>query len=247
MLEFSTKESQMIHGDALNLLPKLPKSSVRLLLTDPPYNVSRKNNLQSMNRKGVSFGNWDVGFDQLEWITLAEPSLMPGASIIIWNDWKNLGSIANFLESIKIIPKRMLTLVKSNPFPRNLSRSFVQATEHALWAVKAGDKWVFNKSKDKGYENGVFRAPVQKASHPTKKSDALFEEIISILSNENDLILDPFVGGGTTAYAAEKLNRKHISFEKDNSYYREAVRHWNGAKIEGSIGKIDGSNPKETT
>src|SRR5271156_1892780 len=134
MAELSIEQSQIVCGDAISLLPKLPTGSVRLLLTDPPYNISQKNNLQSLNRKGIDFGKWDRDFDQIGWLTLVEPSLMPGASVVIWNDWKNLGSIAAFLKSIDIVPKRILTLIKTNPFPRNLERSFVQATEHALWA-----------------------------------------------------------------------------------------------------------------
>ena len=213
-------DSAILLGDSHELLKTLPKNQFSLLLTDPPYCVSRKNNFSTIKRQGVDFGAWDQNFDQLKWIALAEPLLRPGASLVIWNDWKKLGDIAQFLETLNISVKRILTWHKNNPKPFNTKYMFAQATEHAIWAVKKPNK-SFKKVYNGGYHHGVFKFPVElNSSHPTKKPDALFSELITKLTNPGDWILDPFAGSGTTAICAEKLNRKHLSIELDPSYHQ---------------------------
>lgn len=215
--------SGFYHGNAYLLLPRVRPESVRLVLTDPPYNVSRENNLRSMGRRGIEF-EWDGEFDQKDWLHLAAKALMPGGSIVIWNDWKNLGFIADELLTLGFDVKRDLRLIKSNPMPRNRDRSFVQSGEVGLWAVKAGAKWIFNRREGNGYERGEFHYPVvHDKVHPSKKPDGLFEELIEILSDPGELVLDPFAGVGTTALAAQKLGRQHISFELDENYYKSAI------------------------
>jgi DNA modification methylase len=110
----------------------------------------------------------------------------------------------------------------------------VQRSEIGLWAVKKRTKtakWVFNRDAAKSFEDGVFRYGVPRARkdrprHQSKKPDGLFMEIIRILSNPGDLVLDPFAGGGTTAYAAEMEGRRHISIEASEEWVAEARAHW---------------------
>ncbi|MBL4847581.1 MAG: site-specific DNA-methyltransferase [Planctomycetes bacterium] len=125
----------VLHGCAEELLPRVPSESVRLTLTDPPYNVSRPNNFQTMGRTGIDF-DWDGDFDQLSWLEEAARALVPGGSIVIWNDRKNLGDLARALASLGFSVKAKLTWSKRNPMPRNRGRSFVPREEHGLWAVK---------------------------------------------------------------------------------------------------------------
>jgi DNA modification methylase len=228
-----TEESGVYHGAAEIMLHRVPPESVRLILTDPPYNVSRENNFHTMGREGINF-EWDGGFDQETWIRLADKALMPGGSIVIWNDWKVLGLIAHLLLDLGYEVKRNLTWTKSNPWPRNVQSSPVQRTETGLWAVKRvkkSTKWVHNLRPHLSYEDLVFRYPIpskkaDRPRHQTKKPDDMFREIIQIFSNPGDLILDPFSGGGTTAFAAEAEGRRHISFELSSQWHEESVRHW---------------------
>ena len=217
-------QSAIYLGDAFALLKSVPSESVRLLLTDPPYEISQANNLHTMGRRGIDFGSWDHAFDQTGWLEDAVLSLMKGGSIIIWNDWKLLGLIAAHLQSLGMVVKRQLIWKKSNPMPRNLLRVPVQASEFALWAVKPKGKWVFNKRDHMPYERGEFDYPVVRGStHPTKKPDGLFQDLIEIFSNPGDVVLDPFAGAGTTAVAAQRTGRTHISFEQDRDYFELAV------------------------
>ncbi len=219
--------SGVYQGLAEELLPRLPGGCARLVLADPPYNVSRRNNFTSMGRTGIDF-DWDGDFDQLAWLEHADRVLVRGGSIVIWNDWKNLGDLARALDQRGYSVKSKLTWWKNNPMPRNRDRSFVPREEHALWAVKPGAKWVFDREET--YEDGVFRHPVPRVSggprHQAKKPDAMFRKIIRLLTEPGELVVDPFAGGGTTAYAAEVESRRHISFEKDEKWCHEAQRHW---------------------
>ena len=113
---------------------------------------------------------------------------------------------------------------KSNPMPRNINRRYVQDMEFAIWGVKKGAKWIFNKPKDTPYLRSTFETALvsgkEKNGHPTQKSLKLMQEIIKIHTNKDDLILDPFMGSGTTGEAAISLGRKFIGIEKNPEFYK---------------------------
>jgi site-specific DNA-methyltransferase (adenine-specific) len=222
----------IFHGDSGTLLHRVRPESVRLVLSDPPYNTSRQNNFDTMGREGIDF-DWDGDFDQEEWVRLADKALMPWGSMVIWNDWKILGLVAHLLIDLGYDVKRNLLWKKTNPMPRNTGRSAVQRTEMGLWAVKPGPSsrsWVFNKNPNKPYEDFVFDYGVPRAKdgrprHQAKKPDGMFAEIIMTLTEPGDLVLDPFAGGGTTPWAAKATGRECIAFEQMEAWYNEAVLH----------------------
>ena len=111
--------------------------------------------------------------------------------------------------------------------PRNRDRRYVPAMEIMVWLVKPKGKWTFNRQNDV-YETGLFQYPSEsgggfnKTIHPTQKPVKLIKQLISIHSNEGDLILDPFISSGTTAVAANELDRNYIGFEIDiKLFHRE--------------------------
>lgn len=214
-------ENTVICGDSFQILPQLPANTFNLLLTDIPYNISQDNNFHTMrnHRHGLDFGEWDKGFDTTGWLPGAVNSIAKGGSIVIFCGFRQLGMLAQALEDLGMAVKTPILLIKKNPVPRNRDRRFVSAVEYALWAVKPGAKWTFNRRAEQKFETGIFYYGAQKSAHPTKKPTGLFEEIITILSNEGDLILDPFAGSGTTGVAASKLGRRFVLIEKDEQYW----------------------------
>lgn len=233
-------------GDSFRLLRRLKPESVALILTDPPYNTSRPNNLDTMGRRGIDF-DWDGGFDQVGWLKAAVDALKPGGSMVIWNDWKNFTTISEALRILGMDVKNMLHWYKFDPMPRNKDRRVIQRMEYAILAVKPGAAWTFHmdgapvrtrkccvpgeladarfcsecgrRLVAKGYEDGIFYHNTEKdIMHPTKKSDGLFEDCINVFSNPGDLVVDPFCGVGTTALAALNTARRSISFELDWIY-----------------------------
>jgi DNA modification methylase len=201
----------------------IPNDSVSLLLTDPPYNVSQKSNFHTMGRTGVDFGEWDKDFNQTLWLEIACDKVKKGGSAIIFNDYKNIGIMKETLENKGFVIKEMLVWKKSNPMPRNRDRLYVTSIEIAIWAVK-GKGWAYNRQKET-YENAIFEYPIvnhKKRVHPTQKPIELIEDIIKIHSNEGDVVLDCFMGSGTTAVACEKNNRRWLGFEVEDEYIEKA-------------------------
>lgn len=204
-------------------MQNLPDKSVDAIITDPPYNISRKNNFKTMGRSGIDFGEWDKDFDQISWLRVAVDKLKDGGSIIVFNSWKNMGDIVRELEALGCVYKDMIQWWKANPMPRNRERRYVTRCEFALWLTK-GKGWTFNRQKPT-YEDGIFTYPIvtnKERIHPTQKSVGLISDIIKIHTNKGDLILDPFMGSGTTAVACIDTERNYIGFELDENYCKAA-------------------------
>ena len=225
--KLETKKYKLFRDDAYNIIHELIKNSTLVdhIITDPPYNISTKNNFHTMDnpRKGVDFGEWDKGFDLISWIADYEKILNKNGSMIIFSSYRFMGKIIESLENNNMVVKDVLVWRKSNPMPRNINRRYVQDSEFAIWAVKKGAKWVFNKPYHKSYLRAQFEAPVvagkERTVHPTQKSLSVMEQIIRIHSNEHETILDPFMGSGTTGLAAIKNNRNFIGIELDDNYF----------------------------
>jgi site-specific DNA-methyltransferase (adenine-specific) len=220
--------NKIYNMDCLEGMEKIEDESVDLLLTDPPYNVSMKSNFHTMGRKGVDFGDWDKGFNQEKWLYMALDKVRKGGSVVIFNDWKNIGILRQILEEKGFILKELIQWKKTNPMPRNRDRLYVTSCEFAIWAVN-GKGWTFNRQRDT-YENTIFEYPLvshKQRIHPTQKREELISDILRIHSNEGNLILDPFMGSGTTAKCCIELNRNYIGFELDKNYYDSSIDRLN--------------------
>jgi site-specific DNA-methyltransferase (adenine-specific)/modification methylase len=150
----------------------------------------------------------------------------------------------------------IITWYKTNAMPNITKRTFTHATEYVCWFVK-GNNWKFNyeklkeinphRTKDgkpkqvRDFIDFIELPIVQgkeriksgngRAVHPTQKPEKLIELIISASSNENDLVLDPFLGTGTTGIVASKLNRKWIGIEINEEYVKVASKRIFGNKV----------------
>lgn len=208
-------------------MKQIPNGSVDLVLTDPPYNIARENNFSTMGRAGIDFGEWDKGFDLFSYIDQVARVLNKNGSFVVFNDWKNLGDIAKYAESKRFDTKDMIRLEKSNPMPRNRDRRYITDYECAIWFVKTGAKWTFNRQDEK-YQRPKFVASIETGLHPTQKNLFLMESLVKIHSNQTNIVLDPFMGSGTTGVACKNLNRNFIGIEKDEAYFEIARKRING-------------------
>ena len=220
---------KLINGNNLDVLSDIPDNSIDLILTDPPYNISRKNNFESLNRAGIDFGYWDKNADLFTWIDKVPRIVKKGASIIIFNGWRNLNGIAERLEKNGFVVKDIIRWEKTNPMPRNRDRRYIVDYEFAIWAVEKHNKWIFNRQSDK-YDRSEIRVPIASASektfgaHPTQKPVKLMEELLLRHSDKNDMVLDPFMGSGSTGIACLNTNRDFIGIELDENYFEIAEK-----------------------
>ena len=207
----------------------MSRNGVDAIITDPPYKISRDNNFKTMNRAGIDFGEWDKDFDLVDWIKYCEPVLKKGGNIVIFNSWKNMSYIVDELEKNNFEVKDLIRWEKTNPMPRNRDRRFITDYEVAVWAVKKGGKWTFNRLSETYERPEIVCGVTSKkekidGGHPTQKPVEVMEWLIKRLSNENDIILDPFMGSGSTGVACKNTNRKFIGIELDKDYYNMAMK-----------------------
>ena len=173
----------------------------------------------------TDYGDWDKNFtlDVLEeFIKMFYIKLKKGGTCIIFFDLWKITNLKILLEKYKFKQIRFIEWIKTNPQPLNSKRNYLtNCREIALTAVKGG-KPTFNSK----YDNGIYEYPLQGGKnrfHPTQKSLKLFETLIQKHSNEEDLVVDPFLGGGTTAIACKNMNRRFKGCELSKEYYNNII------------------------
>ena len=169
----------------------------------------------------TEYGEWDTSFtmEKLdEFIGEYYKKLKKGGTIIIFFDIWKITPLKELLEKHKFKQIRFIEWIKTNPQPLNSKINYLtNCREIALVGVKGG-KPTFNSS----YDNAIYQYPLQggkKRFHPTQKSLLLFEELIRKHSNECDIVLDTFLGSGTTALACKNTNRSFMGCEVSKEYY----------------------------
>lgn len=212
------------------MINRIEDNSIDLILADPPYQISKPSQLGTLKdrknaRTGTYFGEWDDNFDNNKWIEQASRVLKNGGSLLTFNDVKKVSLIIDIATKNGLVYKDSLIWKKTNPMPRNRDRRYVQDIEILIWFVKPSKPWTFNRVNEP-YESCVKVYPVEsgggyKRIHPTQKPLKLILDLVNIHSNEGDVVLDPFMGSGTTAIACISSNRKYIGFELNEEYYKK--------------------------
>lgn len=179
-----------------------------------------------------------------EWLSECNRVLKSHGSIYISCTYHNIGELIITLKALGFVPRNIIVWHKTNAMPNMTRRSFTHSCEYILFFTK-GKKWVFNyseikkinpdKTKD-GSEKQMrdlwvipicqgkerVKDETGKSAHPTQKPENLLERIILASSNKGDVILDPFLGSGTTAIVAKKLWRNWIGIEAEDKYIKIA-------------------------
>ena len=221
-------EIKLYKGDCFDLLKQIKNNSVDLVLIDPPYEVSRDTNFAKGKIKGtdvdrfrvsMNFGDWDSNFTGLD-IVIKEcyRILKKSGTLICFYDLWKITVLKEYFETAKFNQIRFIEWIKTNPVPLNSKTNYLtNSREIALVGVKGG-KPTFNSE----YDNGIYKHPIchdKDRFHPTQKPLSLIEELVLKHSNEGDLVLDCFMGSGTTGVACKNLNRDFIGIELDKTYF----------------------------
>ena len=178
------------------------------------------------------------------WIGACDRVLKASGSIYIACSYHNIGEVMIVLKQLDFKINNIITWHKTNSMPNMTKRVFTHSTEFVVWAVK-GSRWSFNYETVKEInpdrqKNGnpkqmrdLWELPLvqgterlrgkdNRAVHPTQKPEEMLKRIILASSNKGDIVLDPFLGSGTTTYVAKKYDREWIGIELEKSYVKVA-------------------------
>jgi site-specific DNA-methyltransferase (adenine-specific)/modification methylase len=185
-----------------------------------------------------------------KWLGACDRVLKDKGSIYIACSYHNIAEVMIVLKQLDFKINNIITWYKTNAMPNMTRRVFTHSTEFVVWAVK-GKKWVFNyeelkkinpeKQKDGSPKQmrDLWESPLVqgkerlrgddgRALHPTQKPEEMLKRIILASSQKGDVVLDPFLGSGTTSYVAKKYGRRWIGIEKDERYIKIATKRMKG-------------------
>lgn len=221
----------ILNGDCFEFIKDIESKSVSLIITDPPYLISRNSNFrkQAKNTKkellikydiSIDFGDWDK--IEMDWDFLFKEYkriLKDGGTLIIFYDiWKSK-DIKELADKYKFKQPRVCQWQKSNPVPINSKINYLSNSIEYFFTFTKGKNPTFNSV----YDNGVYVYPIchgkERFDHPTQKPLSLISDLIIKHSNPGDLVLDNFAGTGTTGHACLLNNRDFILIEKDINYF----------------------------
>ncbi|HHX68321.1 MAG TPA: site-specific DNA-methyltransferase [Gallicola sp.] len=226
-------------GDCVKVMKELNSNSVNLIFADPPYFLSNDGlSIKSGKIVSVNKGDWDKlenhsSIDEFnnEWLKECYRLLKPTGSIWVSGTRHNIFSVEKEMKKLGYKIINIVIWHKSDPPPLIYKNKFKFSYEFIIWAKK-GRTHYFNYDEMYSVNNeemkDVWTLPAVGMDektfgyHPTQKPEKLLERIILATSKKGDLVLDPFLGSGTTCYVAKKLNRKIIGIEITEKYFNIA-------------------------
>ena len=239
--------NKIVNGNSLEILKKIPDKTFNLIFADPPYNLQIGEKLKRPDDSKV-YGvddKWDQfasfkHYDDFckEWLKECKRILKDNGSIWVIGSYHNIFRIGYHLQNLNYWLLNDIIWKKNNPMPNFRGTRFTNAHETLIWASKSKkSKYTFNYQSLKCLNDDLqmrsdWNFPIcsgkerlkknGKKVHSTQKPEALLHRVILATTNKNDLILDPFLGTGTTAVVAKKLGRKYFGIEQNKKYFEAA-------------------------
>jgi modification methylase len=234
---------QIIVSDCIEAMNRLPEQCVDLVFADPPYNLQLRQELYRPNLTRVDAvdDEWDKyesfeAYDQFTtaWLTAARRVLKDTGTLWVIGTYHNIFRIGKILQDLGFWILNDVVWIKVNPMPNFRGVRFTNAHETLIWAQKhKGKPYTFNYADLKALNDDLqmrsdwyiplctgkerLRVNGEKA-HATQKPEALLTRILLATTKLGDVVLDPFLGTGTTAAVAKRLGRRWIGIERDPQY-----------------------------
>lgn len=223
-------------GDCLEIMKDIPDKSIDLVVIDPPYDFMSKHYSFGKTYAGAgAFGTlsrtYHKELDDSNIITGINEDVLKElirvqkkVNIYIWCSKEQILKYMNFFKDYNM---DLLTWHKTNPVP-TCSNKYLSDTEYILFFREKGVKiYGTYATKKKYYVTPTNKEDKKLYKHPTIKPLEIIENLIINSSQENDTILDCFMGSGTTGVACKKLNRNFIGIELDEKYFNIAKERIN--------------------
>jgi len=250
--------NNILNGNSLEILKKIPSKTFDLIFADPPYNLQIGKNLKRPDDSKVNGVNdkWDQfkNFEHYDnfcksWLTECRRILKDNGSIWVIGSYHNIFRLGYHIQNLGYWVLNDVIWKKNNPMPNFRGTRFTNAHETLIWASKnKNSKYTFNYQSLKCLNDDLqmrsdWNLPICNGSerikkngkkiHSTQKPEALLHRILLASTNKNDLVFDPFLGTGTTAVVAKKMGRNYFGIEKEKKYFKTAKQRLEKtAKIE---------------
>ena len=240
---------QVLLGDCISHMEMLPAGSVHCVFADPPYNLQLRGELRRPDDSlvdGVD-DDWDrfgdfAAYDSFtrEWLTECRRLLRKDGTIWVIGAYHNIFRIGSILQDLGFWILNDVVWRKANPMPNFRGRRFTNAHETLIWAARGRDsRYRFNYQAMKALNEDLqmrsdwflplctgperLRNQHGLKLHPTQKPEALLHRVLMASTAPGDVVLDPFLGTGTTAAVAKRLHRHFIGIERHPAYAEAAI------------------------
>ena len=261
-------ENKIILGDTFALMPLLPRAFVDLLIVDPPYNMDKDFNGAKFSKKqDDEYREYTISWIEkvlpllkptasvyvcCDWRSsiVIGPVLMQYLNVrnrITWQREKGRGAKANWKNGMEDV----WFATVSSDYSFNLDAVKVRKKVIAPYRVDGQPKdW--DETEDGNFRNTCpsnfwddisipYWSMPENTAHPTQKPEKLIAKFVLASSNEGDVVFDPFIGSGTTAVTAKKLNRRFAGIEQNEQYCVWAQKRLESAEKDKTIqGYMDG-------
>ena len=235
---------ELICGDCVEVMAGLPDGCVDLVFADPPYNLQLRGELRRPNQSRVAGVDdaWDR-FDSLgdydrftrAWLAEARRVLKPDGALWVIGSYHNIFRVGGALQDQGFWILNDVVWRKTNPMPNFRGRRFTNAHETLIWAARSEDaRYTFNYEAAKALNEDLqmrsdwllplctgaerLKDADGRKAHATQKPEALLHRILVATTRPGELVLDPFVGSGTTAAVARRLGRRCIGIDREADY-----------------------------
>lgn len=230
----------IFHTDAIEAMRELETGSIDLILTDPPYGLQPHAKARGGERWALSFRKNSINTS--EWDSLSDTDFAKLINDLMAESYRVLkkgGAMVTFCSTQKtadvlaagqkagLYYKTFGAWHKTNPLPRNMKIDFLHSVEMWGYFLKDAKTGTFNGEGKPVHDLVSFPVAMGKerkagGGHIAQKPVKLMEHFVRLLSNPGEIILDPFMGTGTTGVAALRLGREFIGVEKDEKYFATA-------------------------
>jgi DNA modification methylase len=247
----SLPPNKILQGNSLAILPTLPEGCADLVFADPPYNLQLKDELWRPNLTRVAavddawdqFGSFaDYDAFTRAWLNAARRVMSETATIWVSGTYHNIFRVGTIMQDLGFWLLNTVSWFKPNATPNFGGTRLKNDVEFVIWAKKSEtSRYTFHHHAVKQFNDfapGKQLGSVWKITatggaerlrddaghklHSTQKPEELLRRIILASSSPGDLVLDPFLGSGTTAAMAKHLRRRWIGIERDSDYIAAA-------------------------
>lgn len=237
----------LIKGNCLEIMKNLKEDSVDLIVTDPPYNLgnfmrNRDTNLKKMRANFFGDAGWD-DLEYHEWIENMDlffkestRILRKGGAMIVFMSLIKVETLIKLAEKNKLYYKTTGIWHKKNPMPRNMNLHFINSVEGWVYFINEARTGTFNneaKAIHDFIETSLTPSSEKRyGGHPTQKPELVIKHFVELLSNPKDVIMDPFMGSGTTGVVARSVGRDFVGIELKDDYFDVALKRISDVKSE---------------